>query len=443
MCRHGWPCHDPETDTPLPAQNTMPIVPAVGMEPNHQCTVCIWHNNTYTAGYTYDSRLLTPKLRRPCEAAPIVSSRMAWTKYNESVQDVAKSVFCVCPPDVVTHINRFWRAIRRGSIPVGFSTRIDSPFASATEHGCAMVNAHHEYIDTMPIVLTSILSNPAELLALQQSLTHIQHVILPEPGIYTVWTAHMFWKELTEGSAYLHHYAVSQTYDTEDHKQPQAQHPSLTRCADGFSCWAIRLLMITGLAAHQWSILCSGGSGIGAGWTEPCAWITYNLVLFARHVARLKCSWQIWYMVMTQHDCITNVEMIMSAWKATQEDTQWVRQGYMRCVEMHCCLECTQPHHHSVWNRLGVINDGHHISSISTRVSDHCIDHQAQLCMMVPTSLQLEKSWCHKWHHSTLPHTKHVDDILLCRSHLTGTVNQQHCTSSHHKKRQQTYHVVL
>lgn len=219
MRQHGRPCYDPDTDILLPgnmAQDTMPIVPAVGR--NRTISVLYAFGTTgNSANHKYHSRLIKPELRKQFEAAPIASARWLERSINVTLQDMANSIFCVCPPGIVANTSRFWKAIRRGCIPVTFFRGFDLPFASAIDYGSAIVNIQPDNLDNLPVILTNILNNPDELLALQKSVDHIQSFFLPEPDVHSVGTAHMFWQELARRSAHLYSYAVSQTYDAKGH----------------------------------------------------------------------------------------------------------------------------------------------------------------------------------------------------------------------------------
>lgn len=201
---NGWPCYDPSTDILLPGylpQYVAPTTPVFGKAERQVSVLYRFGTSGPTAGHKYHTRLIRSELRKQHEQNPIPHSDWSARSVNQTLQDMTNSIFCVAPPGVVAHTSRFWRALRRGCIPVTFFRAYDLPFSSVIDYSAASVNIQPDNIQSMYSVLTSILRNPAKLLSLQQGVEKIQNMIVWEEHKSSVGLHQLLWDELSKHAA--------------------------------------------------------------------------------------------------------------------------------------------------------------------------------------------------------------------------------------------------
>lgn len=200
--QHGWPCYDPDADILLPGylpEDVAPFTPVLGKQRKIN-VLYRFGTSGPTAEHKYHDRLIRPALRKHFERKPVALSDWTLRNKNDTLQDMTEAIFCVCPPGIVAHTSRFWKAIRRGCIPVTFFKGYDLPFAGVIDYSAATVNIAPDNIATMSSVLIDLLNSPARLLALQQNLEQIQLKLIWNDHSQHSGIEHLFWNELTRRS---------------------------------------------------------------------------------------------------------------------------------------------------------------------------------------------------------------------------------------------------
>ena len=182
MLEEGIPCFDPDSDILMPAYNPLQREPITDVYSHVRNITVLYRFGTTgpTASHPYHNRLLRPELYKEHEANPVPGSSWAAGSINETMEDMTNSIFCVCPPGIVAHTSRFWRALRRGCIPVTFFRAFQLPFSSVLDYSKATVNIQPDNIHTLHQTLTSILKNRNRLQALQKHVNRIQKLLVWE-----------------------------------------------------------------------------------------------------------------------------------------------------------------------------------------------------------------------------------------------------------------------
>ena len=182
MREEGMPCYDPDVDVLLPAYNPLEHEPLADVySQNRNITVLYRFGTTGpTASHKYFTRLIRPELYKAFEASPLPGADWSARSISETLLDMAHSIFCVCPPGVVAHTSRFWRALRRGCIPVTFFRAYELPFSGNIDYSHATVNVQPDNIHSMHNILAVILQDKHRLHALQQEVHKIQKLLVWE-----------------------------------------------------------------------------------------------------------------------------------------------------------------------------------------------------------------------------------------------------------------------
>lgn len=182
MREEGIPCFDPDSDILLPAHNPLPREPLTDVFSHVRNITVLYRFGTAgpTASHPYHTKLIRPELFKEHEANPVPGSSWASGSIDETMEDMSNSIFCVCPPGIVAHTSRFWRALRRGCIPVTFFRAYQLPFSSVLDYSKATVNIQPDNIHTLHHILTSILRNRIRLQSLQQEVNRIQKSLIWE-----------------------------------------------------------------------------------------------------------------------------------------------------------------------------------------------------------------------------------------------------------------------
>lgn len=206
----GWPCYDPDADILLPTllpQHVVPLTPVFGKE--RKISVLYRFGVTSpTSKFTYHTRVIRSELHSQHLHNAIPLSDWSLHNMNETLQDMTNSLFCVCPPGVVAHTSRFWKALRRGCIPVTFFRGYDLPFAGAIDYSAATVNISPDNINTMSSILIDILGDPVKLLSLQRNVERIQQLFVWESQQQTSALEDLFWDEMSKRSASMYQVAA-------------------------------------------------------------------------------------------------------------------------------------------------------------------------------------------------------------------------------------------
>ena len=187
----GIPCFDPDSDILMPSYNPVQREPVTSVHLHVRNITVLYRFDTtgHTAAFPYHTKLIRPELYKQHEANPVPGSSWAAGSINQTMDDMTNSIFCVCPPGVVAHTSRFWRALRRGCIPVTFFRAYQLPFSDVIDYSKATVNIQPYNIHTLHQTITNILNNKARLQALQQEVDRIQKLLLWEggQGIHTLY----------------------------------------------------------------------------------------------------------------------------------------------------------------------------------------------------------------------------------------------------------------
>ncbi len=182
MREEGIPCFDPDVDVLLPAYNPLEQEPLADVYSQERNVTVLYRFGVSgpTASHPYHTRLIRPELRKHFEASPLPGADWSASSISDTLVDMAHSIFCVCPPGVVAHTSRFWRALRRGCIPVTFFRAYQLPFSDMIDYSSATVNIQPDNIHTLHIVLAGILHDKDRLHALQQQVQILQQMLVWE-----------------------------------------------------------------------------------------------------------------------------------------------------------------------------------------------------------------------------------------------------------------------
>jgi len=104
---------------------------------------------------------------------------------QETLADMARSVFCATPPGQTQDSVRVFRAIIKGCIPVTFYRGNDRPFERHLKvpWDAFSVNMQPDDYDQMNRVLQSILDDPKRLQSLQSALAAVQRQFVWDPKV--------------------------------------------------------------------------------------------------------------------------------------------------------------------------------------------------------------------------------------------------------------------
>ena len=182
MREEGIPCFDPDVDVLLPAYNPLEQEPLADVYSQERNVTVLYRFGVSgpTASHPYHTRLIRPELRKHFEASPLPGADWSASSISDTLVDMAHSIFCVCPPGVVAHTSRFWRALRRGCIPVTFFRAYQLPFSGTIDYSSATVNIQPDNIHTLHNVLAGILHDKERLRALQQQVQTLQQMLVWE-----------------------------------------------------------------------------------------------------------------------------------------------------------------------------------------------------------------------------------------------------------------------
>ena len=182
MREEGIPCFDPDIDVLLPAYNPLEQEPLADVYSQERNVTVLYRFGVSgpTASHPYHTRLIRPELRKHFEASPLPGADWSASSISDTLVDMAHSIFCVCPPGVVAHTSRFWRALRRGCIPVTFFRAYQLPFSDMIDYSSATVNIQPDNIHTLHNVLAGILHDKERLHALQQQVQILQQMLVWE-----------------------------------------------------------------------------------------------------------------------------------------------------------------------------------------------------------------------------------------------------------------------
>ena len=196
MREEGMPCYDPDVDVLLPAFNPIENEPIAEVFTQERNTTVLYRFGTSgpTASHPYHTRLIRPELHKDFLASPLPGADWSARSINETLEDMTHSIFCVCPPGVVAHTSRFWRALRRGCIPVTFFRAYDLPFSEVVDYSKFTVNIQPDNIHTMHNILAGILQDNQRLHVLQQEVQKAQKLLVWE---FESGIPHFFQNELS------------------------------------------------------------------------------------------------------------------------------------------------------------------------------------------------------------------------------------------------------
>ena len=87
---------------------------------------------------------------------------------------MAHSVLCVTPPGIVAHTSRFWRAIRRGCVPITYFRANRLAFDDVLDYGAATLNLEPSDVNLTMDAIAELLRDKERLAATQRALGRIQ-----------------------------------------------------------------------------------------------------------------------------------------------------------------------------------------------------------------------------------------------------------------------------
>ena len=182
MREEGMPCFDPDVDVLLPAFNPLEHEPMTDVFTQERNITVLYRfgSSGPTASHPYHTRFIRPELLKDYEASPLPGADWSANTVNDTLVDMTRSIFCVCPPGVVAHTSRFWRSLRRGCIPVTFFRAYELPFSSEIDYSAFTVNIQPDNIHTMHSVLAGILHDKNRLRGLQQQVQRVQRMLVWE-----------------------------------------------------------------------------------------------------------------------------------------------------------------------------------------------------------------------------------------------------------------------
>ena len=176
----GIPCFDPDADILLPAFNPLQQEPLTDVFSRERNITALYRFGTggHTAQRPYHTKFVRQELYKEHEAFPLPGSDFSSASKEQTMEDMTSSIFCICPPGIVAHTSRFWRALRRGCVPVTFFRAFDLAFSAQIDYSSATVNIQPDNIHTVHNVLSSILRQKARLRKLQQQVQKIQKLLI-------------------------------------------------------------------------------------------------------------------------------------------------------------------------------------------------------------------------------------------------------------------------
>ena len=176
----GIQCFKPNQDILLPAYSSLRLEPMADVS-LHQRTIKVLYRfatDGHTASKTYHHRLLRPELQAEHKAHPLPGSNWGLESINQTMEDMSRSIFCVCPPGIVAHTSRFWRSLRRGCIPVTFFKDYQLPLSDYIDYAGASVNILPENVQSFYIILKEVLGNATLQGFLQDNVQTIQTLLV-------------------------------------------------------------------------------------------------------------------------------------------------------------------------------------------------------------------------------------------------------------------------
>ena len=181
----GIPCFDPDSDILLPAFNPLQQEPLTDVFLRERSISALYRCGAggQAAEIPYHTRFIRQDLYKEREAFPLPGSDFSTADKKQTMEDMTDSIFCMCPPGIVAHTSRFWRALRRGCVPVTFFRAFDLAFAAQIDYSSATVNIQPDNIHTVHHVLNSILKHKARLRKLQQQVQKIQTLLIWEDAM--------------------------------------------------------------------------------------------------------------------------------------------------------------------------------------------------------------------------------------------------------------------
>lgn len=169
----SFPCYDPSTDILLPAHLPVASTPIhhPRQSPRDISLLYRFSANTHTAVHPYHTHLLRQDLLKHYELDPLNNSDWSVNSIQGTIEDMAKSVFCVCPPGIVAHTSRFWRSIMQGCIPVSFFKAYDLPFRSQIDYSAFSINILPDNLHRLRPIL-ELAMHDGSIVHLQDALHH-------------------------------------------------------------------------------------------------------------------------------------------------------------------------------------------------------------------------------------------------------------------------------
>ena len=176
----SWPCYDPEKDILLPVYTPLKAFGLVNVFDHSRPITLLYRfgNSESTAANPYHGIYVRNELILQHNRAPVPGSDWSVKSVNETMDDMARSVFCVCPPGVSAFTGRFWYAIRRGCIPVTFFRAYALPFQDlGVDFDSFTVNIQPNNVKELNSRL-ALLRQEEHLQRLQKNLERVQRLFI-------------------------------------------------------------------------------------------------------------------------------------------------------------------------------------------------------------------------------------------------------------------------
>ena len=168
----------PHEEAPLALVDSGPSAFAVPTEcagPRPHSALFAFDPRAGTASEPYHGIRIRKALKTLWDSTPPLEDAL-WsiTDLVETKLDMARSLTCLTPPGIVAHTSRFYRAIRRGCIPVTFFRANRLPFDDVLDYDAATLNLEPSDVNSTINALDELLRDPDRLAAKRHALGRLQ-----------------------------------------------------------------------------------------------------------------------------------------------------------------------------------------------------------------------------------------------------------------------------
>lgn len=167
-------CYEPDRDILLPSfVNASAIAPAGRLRPIKVLYRFSQHDNKPE----YHGVKVRNRLFDLYEVDPPPGADWRFRTVDETLEDMAQSVFCIMPPGTVAHTSRYWRGIQRGCVPVSFLRAYDLAFQDTIDYSLFSVNIQPDHLADLTPTIKALLSDPGKLSSMQEHLALAQSAL--------------------------------------------------------------------------------------------------------------------------------------------------------------------------------------------------------------------------------------------------------------------------